>query len=608
MTQRRNTGADESDVQRRELAKKRRRAAEKQRRTVSENPAKSMGGAGSSSKRKSAKTSNGSRSAGSAKAANGTRSAGSAKASKGTRSTSRSKASGGMRSADSAKAVYSAGGTKGRSRKRHSDNRISKRVGLVLCAIQFVATFVFLIALMFLNMLPMKYLGIIAAALVLLWALPLVSQLVSKKKAIAGKILSVLMSIILAFGSFYVFKTNGTVQEISGGGKKVDKMVVAVLADDPAENISDAANYEFGVQYALKGDDVRSAVASISEETGTDISTEEFNGLNELAEALHDETVRAIIYNDAYTGILEESFENYSQNVKIIYEMEITTHIENNRAAQVEVANDSFTVYISGIDVYGAIETNSRSDVNIMAVVNPSSHQILLVTTPRDYYVEIPDVSGGAKDKLTHAGIYGVDASMATLESIYDTEIDFYARVNFTSMIQIVDALGGVDVNSEVAFTTSEDPGPVVNIVQGINHLNGTQALAFSRERYNLADGDYQRGKNQQAVITAMIKKAISPAILAGANEILSSISGNVDTNMTQEQIQDLIKAQLADMSAWSIKSMAAEGTGDSQACYSSGDTLLSVVQPNWDSVETIKQAIGAVENGEILPDSELAQ
>ena len=246
--------------------------------------------------------------------------------------------------------------------------------------------------------------------------------------------------------------------------------------------------------------------------------------------------------------------------------------------------------------------------MNIIAVVNPTTHQILLVTTPRDYYVEIPGISGGQLDKLTHAGIYGVDASMATLAKLYDTDIDFYARVNFTSLVQMVDALGGVDVVSEQEFNTSYDSGLEMYVAQGVNHFNGQQALAFSRERQNVDGGDFQRGRNQQAVITAMIKKAISPAILTGANGILSSISGNVDTNMSQEQIQELIKSQLNQPSAWNIKSMSATGTGDDQECYSSPGSILYVTQPDQNSINEIKQAIDAVEAGETLPDSEVAQ
>lgn len=488
------------------------------------------------------------------------------------------------------------------------DNQISWTIGVVLGVIQAVASVVFMIALFVLNMLPGKYLAIVAGLLLIALLIVFTSQLLSKKKGVAGKIFSVLMSVVLAVGSFYIFKANGTVSEISGGGTKVDKVVVAVLADDPAETIQDAKDYSFGVQYALKGEEIQETVGAINEELGSAIAETEYRSVQEQATALHNGDVQAIIYNEAYNGILSEEFGDFGNSIKVIYSHSIETKVENNAAEQVEVKDDTFTVYISGIDVYGAIETNSRSDVNIMAVVNPTSHQILLVTTPRDYYVEIPGISGGELDKLTHAGIYGVDASMATLGQLYDTTIDFYARVNFTSLVEMVDALGGVDVYSEQMFTTSEDTGLVMNVVQGENHFNGQQALAFSRERMNVDGGDFQRGKNQQAVITAMIKKAVSPAILVGANGILNSVSGNVDTNMSQDQIQTLIKTQLSDGGAWNIKSVAAEGTGDQQYCFSSPGSLLYVTQPDPNSVASIKAMIDSVENGEVFTDSEVVQ
>lgn len=481
-----------------------------------------------------------------------------------------------------------------------AENTISFRIGLVLVLIELISSIVFVVSLLFLNMLPVKYLAVLSGVLWIVFLLLLLSELKAKKYAITSKIISVLMSALLLFGSYYVAKTSSTIENISGGDKKVDKMVVAVLADNPAETIEDAADYSFGVQYVIKGDEVRGTISEINSKLNTEIPLVEYDGLSEQAAALHDGEVDAIIYNDAYTAILEEAFEGYSDSIKIIYSHEVESEIKNI-AIDVKVKEEAFVVYISGIDVYGAIETNSRSDVNILAVVNPTTHQILLVTTPRDYYVTFPGVTGGARDKLTHAGIYGVDTSMATLGELYDTEIQFYARVNFTSLIQMVDALGGVDAYSELAFTTSSDSGMVMNVSQGYNHFNGQQALAFSRERQNLASGDYQRGKNQQAVITAMIQKAISPAILAGANGILESVSGNVDTNMSAEQIQSLIKSQLETGKGWNITSVAAEGTGDMQYCYSYSGAPLSVSWPNEDSVAAIREQIAAVKRGDIL-------
>ena len=479
-------------------------------------------------------------------------------------------------------------------------NRVSRNVGLVIVAVQLIATIVFMAGVFVLNMLPTAYVAAIGILLLLFWGIILASQFFSKKNAITGKVVSILITVILIIGSYFLFKTSGTISNISGGDYELDNVVVAVMADDPAESIQDAADYTFGVQYSMNGDQITQTVEAINKELGSDIDTAEYDSLAEQAQALHDGKVDAIIYNEGYTGILEEAFEGYSQNTKIIYTHSIKREVED-QSVDVAVKDETFSVYISGIDVFGPIETNSRSDVNIIAVVNPTSHQILLVTTPRDYYVEIPGISGGQKDKLTHAGIYGVDASMATLDQLYDTDIDFYARVNFTSLIEIVDALGGVDVESEYAFTTGSDSGEVINVVQGTNHFNGEEALAFSRERYNVPGGDNQRGKDQQAVITAMIKKMVSPAILTGANGILNSVSGNVETNMTESQIQELIKTQLSESPSWNITSMAAEGTGDSQYCYSYSGSPLYVMQPDQASVDAIKDAIDAVENGETL-------
>lgn len=564
-----NMSDSEREAYKREQARKRRMMEEKRKRTMGANPAKSVPGGGRSGQ-----------------------------APKRTGRTVPPGRSGGR------KGTGPAGGQPG---KRRASNKMSRQIGIILCGIQLAVSLVFLAALFVLNFLPVKYLGIIIGVLALLWLIPLSNQLISKKKAIVGKVISILMSLILAFGSYYILMTNGMLKNISGGDKKVDRMVVAVLKEDPAKNIKDAAGYKFGVQYAMKGDEVKDTVDAINKETGKNIDTKEYKSLNEQAEALHNGSVKAIVYNEAYMSILEESFPGFSDKVKIIYTHKITSKLKN-KAADVKVSSDSFTVYISGIDVYGPIETTSRSDVNIIAVVNPTTHQVLLVTTPRDYYVVIPGISGGQKDKLTHAGIYGVDASMATLSKLYATDINFYVRLNFTSMVQMVDDLGGVDVDSSQSFTTSEDSGLVMNVNQGINHFNGKQALAFSRERMNVDGGDFQRGRNQQAVITAMIKRAISPAILTGAGGILNSLSGNVDTDMSQDQIQELIKNQLKDGAAWNIKSMSAEGTGDNQECYSAPGSILYVTQPDQNSIDAIRKAIDAVQAGQTLPDSEVAQ
>ena len=274
-------------------------------------------------------------------------------------------------------------------------------------------------------------------------------------------------------------------------------------------------------------------------------------------------------------------------------------------ASDDSLTKEPFTVYISGIDVYGDVSQTSRSDVNIIAVVNPNTHQILLVTTPRDYYVEIPGVSEGQEDKLTHAGIYGIDASMATLGALYETDINYYVRLNFTSLIDIVDILGGVDVYSDMAFSTGWESGYEMDVQEGWNHFNGEQALAFSRERKNLPDGDNQRGIHQQAVITAMLKKVLSPTMLLKANSILNQVSQDVETNVSQAQLNSLIKYQLGSNAKWSIRSVAATGTASREYCYSSGDTSLYVTIPDYDVVNDIIDLVNVVEEGGTLEDTE---
>lgn len=495
----------------------------------------------------------------------------------------------------------------GRKRPKRRYRRNRNFFGNLLLIIQAMMSFAFMGMLLILNVVPVKYLAILAICLLMLWGIGLYSQVRRKKRGIPGKVYMVFVSLFLGIGSFYVGKVSGALEKVAGGNEKIDAMVVAVLADDPAETLEDAEDYTFGVQYAVGGVDVRKTMVEINNQFEQDVKTKEYHSVNEQAKALHDKKVKAIVYNEGYKDILEEEFHGYSDKIKIIYRHDIKTMLKD-LTIEVQVKAEPFSVYLSGIDVYGDISTNSRSDVNIIATVNPQTHQILLVTTPRDYHVEIPGISRGRKDKLTHAGLYGVDASIKTLSKIYDIEIPFYARVNFTSLIEIVDKLGGVDVNSECAFRTGTESGAIVSVAKGMNHFNGKEALAFSRERHNLPDGDNQRGKNQQAVITAMIKKMVSPSMLIKANGIIDSVSGNVETNMSKEQMQSLIKMQLSEGSSWNIYSVAAEGYGGKDVCYSSGSTQLYVTKPDMKSIANIKQLIQKVMDGEVLEGSETTE
>ena len=400
-------------------------------------------------------------------------------------------------------------------------------------------------------------------------------------------IISLLMTIILAVGSVALMKTDDVLKSIGGATYKTDNMVVVVKKDDKAENIMDAQNYRFGYQTVVDQKNTEKMVKDVTDVIGREMKVETYESLTDEANALLNGNIDAAIFNEGYMSMIDDSVEGFSDKVKILYQYGIKTEIKQEEKADV---SKPFNVFISGIDVAGPITTNSRSDVNIIMTVNPQTRKILLTTTPRDYYVTIPGISGEQRDKLTHAGIYGVDASMATLEQLYGIDISYYARVNFTSLETIVDALGGVDVNSEVEF---EKNG--YSFHKGLNHMNGAQALTFSRERYSFTEGDNQRGKDQEAVLTAVIQKATSPAILKSANEILASVSDCVETNMTQDEMAKFINMQLTEGGSWNIESQAASGTGDTQACYSSGSQLLYVMWPDENVVSDVSKKIKEV-------------
>lgn len=494
-----------------------------------------------------------------------------------------------------------------RRNNRKKSSNLSRTIGTLLAIIVLIISVIFSWAIYTLNMLPSSYLIIIIGTISVFTGIIFVDQILCSGKRIPGKVVAVFMIVALSSGSFYLIKTNNMLANISSNsGLMIDHMVVAVRIDDSAETIADAKAYNFGVQYALKEEDVTKAIIAIESEVGKIITVTDCGDISGQAKALLNDEVDAVIYNEAYAGIIEEENPEYANQVKVIYTYDIEEIMEV-KVVEGDITTDPFCVYISGIDVYGSISKNSRSDVNILAYVNPVTRQILLVTTPRDYYVSFPGVSGNSKDKLTHAGIYGVDTSIATLELLYDTEVQYYARVNFTSLVTMVDALGGVEVYSEQAFSTYIEYGGAVSYTKGMNYLNGEQALAFARERYAISGGDNQRGRNQQAVITAMIQKVISPAIITGATGLITSVSGNVDTDMPQSDMQALIKNQISVGGDWSIKSLAATGAGDRQYCYSYSGNTLYVMQPDMDSVNNIKESIRLLQEGEILSDELLS-
>ncbi len=272
-----------------------------------------------------------------------------------------------------------------------------------------------------------------------------------------------------------------------------------------------------------------------------------------------------------------------------IYNEETSTQ-SVEQEIQTEKDMGTFVVYFSGIDVWGWTDTKSRSDVNIIAAVNTNTRHIQLINTPRDYYVEMP-ISNGAKDKLTHAGLYGVENSMGTLSMLYDIDIDYYLRVNFSGFEAIIDEMGGVDVYSEYDFTVD----PIKHYTEGYNHLTGLEALAFVRERHAFSSGDNQRGRNQMALLNAMIQKVCSADFLANHDKIIEDLTDMYRTNIPDDVIAGLIFNQLLNNETWTVDSYAVTGTGGTETTYSTPDSAGYVMIPNDADVEQAKELLQSV-------------
>ncbi|HFU4518389.1 TPA: LCP family protein [Streptococcus suis] len=303
---------------------------------------------------------------------------------------------------------------------------------------------------------------------------------------------------------------------------------------------------------------------------------------------------QAMVLNGVFTNILENEDPDFASKVKKIHTLKIAKKVETTSE---QITGDSFNIYISGIDTYGPISSVSRSDVNIIMTVNRATHKILLTTTPRDSYVAIADAGQNQYDKLTHAGVYGVDASVHTLENLYGIDISNYIRLNFTSFLQLIDLVGGIDVYNEQEFTSLHGK---YHFPVGEVHLNADQALGFVRERYSLSGGDNDRGKNQEKVIAALIKKLSSPENLHNYQAILKGLEGSVQTDLSLESVMALVNAQLESGSQFTVESQALTGSGRMDLpSYAMPGSQLYMMEINQDSLTQVKASIQSVLDGQ---------
>ena len=417
--------------------------------------------------------------------------------------------------------------------------------------------------------------------------------------------LIIAVSVVYGFGNFYLYSTSKTLTKVTTQTGIVKNTVsVIALSSSSMSDVSDLNNAKVGSLKTIGKEGTQKSLKDIKK-NNVSVNNKKYDNVPGLIKALYDGDVDAVILNEAYrSNVLElEGYNAFNDETKVIHQTVFYTNDTNDALAVSDITTTPFNILISGNDSFGKLDEVSRSDVDMIVTVNPVTSTVLMTSIPRDSYVqeycEDYACNYGANDKLTHTGIYGVDTTRDTIEQLLDIDINYTYRVNFTSMIDIVDALGGVDIDVDEGMAVSKfySDSTLEGVHEGTNHLNGKRALAYSRERKAYLDGDSQRARNQQQVLQAMVKKATSPELLKNYSSILNAISGAFDTNMTSDEITSFIKYQIQAMPGWKFEQYVLKGYSDMQVSAELGSAV-SVIMLYQDSIRVASEKIQAVLDG----------
>ena len=492
-------------------------------------------------------------------------------------------------------------------------NKLLFWVSVFMQILQIAAAALTVKLVMQLDMIPEKFTGVILAVfggVILLTGL-LMFVRVKKKVSVARRLIAWVVVIATMVGCGFLVKVvsdfQNTMDAITTTIISEETRDVYVRMDDPARTLEDAADYVFAVVEGYDEENTLLALDAICWELDKDIQDINVKGypaMFDMIDALYNGEVDALIMNSGYITILDEypEYQDFDEKARILFEavLEVPVAAETEPVEETEpeietdeptdITSAPFVLYLSGSDTRNKkLNTKTRSDVNILAIINPVTYQVLLVNTPRDYYVGNP-AGGGAKDKLTHCGIYGIENSMKALGTLYETDVDYYAQINFTGFETLIDAVGGVTVYSDQTFTSVEG----VYFPKGENELNGRSALAFARERYNVKGGDNGRGKNQMKVITALVGKMTDgTTLISRYSEILGSLEGMFRTDFPMEDVSKLVKLQLEEMPSWEVYSFAVTGPTGMATNYSMPGNMKASVM--YQSEKYVNQACDLV-------------
>lgn len=492
-------------------------------------------------------------------------------------------------------------------------NKVLKVFCILLSILLVVASFYLLYQLIKINVLPTKLLFLITIIFVLLDAI-FVLLLCYFSKGIVSKIICIVLTLVLLFGScvggYYISKTGSLLTNITNVTKHAKNTVsVVVKQSSDIKNKSQLNGLSVGTLRTIGTQGSSKALKELSKD-GIVMNQNEYDSLSAMLEAFYNGEVDSIIINESSRSqILDmESYADFDNNTKVVYQTSYKVENTDKANAVSDITSKPFNVLISGSDTRGGFDENGRSDVIMVATVNPKTSTILLTSVPRDFYVTTAcDAADGcmqgALDKITHTGIHGTNTTKRTVEQLLGIEINYTFKVGFDAVTELVDAVGGVDVTVAPGYAVDHFACMYnLSVHEGVNHLNGEQALAFARERYAYTEGDRQRTKNQQLVLMAIVDKITSPSIVQNYSSIMDAMSNTFSTTMSSSEISDLIKYQINNNPKWKIEQYMVDGTGDTLMCAELGDAA-SVMVPDQSTVKMAKDKINAVLAGKSADD-----
>lgn len=423
----------------------------------------------------------------------------------------------------------------------------------------------------------------------------------SCSKIFISKLTSILLSVLFVTGSVYAAIGDNFISSITSAFMQTRVIAVYAMKSDDIEKVDDLKGKTLGVENKTSVSNIMDALAQIQDKINKEPDKKNFDDYVELADALYEGKVDCIIADQSYLSVLSTNHESFTDETKVIYKMEVQEKIESV-TTKTDVTQNPFIMYITGIDTYGSVSTISRADVNLVICVNPIGKQVLMVSVPRDTRINLH--KNGKMDKITHSAMYGINETIQTLEDFLDLKVNYYAKTNFSGITNIIDALGGIEVESPYAFTTLHGN---YKINKGNNEMHGEKALCFVRERYALPQGDFDRGKNQQRLLKAMLKKAMSPKIITNYNNILNAIEGSFETDMSSNDIKSLINMQLNDMADWDMFNVQVTGEGEiSYNTYSQKNKKTYITIPDKSALKKIKKVIDKIESGKKINDNDV--